>query len=55
MHEGGKSCYWSLPKLKEFLAFPSKQINLEALKAAYTEGSIPIEGVFIEEEEDPLE
>ena len=52
----GKSCYGSLPKLKELLALPSKRIDLEALKVADTGASIPIEGVFIEEEdEDPLE
>ena len=51
----GKSCYGSLPKLKELLALPSERIDLEALKAADTEACIPIEGVFIEEEEDPLE
>ena len=52
----GKSCYGSLPKLKELLALPSERMNLEALKAADTEACIPIEGVFIEEDpEDPLE
>ena len=52
----GKSCYGSLPKLKELLALQSERIDLEALKAADTEACIPIEGVFIEEgAEDPLE
>ena len=52
----GKSCYGSLPKLKELLELPSERIDLEALKVADTGATIPIEGVFIEEEdEDPLE
>ena len=33
---------------------PSKRIDFEALKAADTEACNPIEGVFIEDEEDPF-
>ena len=52
----GKSCYGSLPKLKELLELPSERIDLEALKVADTGATIPFEGVYLEEEdEDPLE
>ena len=52
----GKSCYGSLPKLKQLLELPSERIDLEALKVAETGATITIEGVFLEEEDDdPLE
>ena len=49
----GKSCEAALPKLKELLAFPTHQLDREALKPL-PEGIVQMDFTMDMEEEDPL-